>query len=120
MKKILTIVALACITFSFAQEKKTLKLNKDTNLIEATLFHDNGVMSQEGTYNLDGKLQGIWTSYNEFGKKIAVGEYANGIKTGKWFFWSDDTLKEVDYDNNRIAKVSLWKNEEKQVVAIRD
>jgi len=119
MKKIFTFIALACITFSFAQEKKTLKLNKETNLIEATLFHDNGVMSQEGTYNLEGKLEGTWTSYNEFGKKIAVGEYKNGVKDGKWFFWSKNTLKEVDYTNNRIANVSLWTNKE-QVVAVNE
>ncbi|MFP2997029.1 nicotinic acid mononucleotide adenyltransferase [Spongiivirga sp. MCCC 1A20706] len=119
MKKIIAIIALVSVTFSFAQEKKTLTLNKETNLIEAKLYHDNGVMSQEGTYNLAGKLEGAWTSYNEFGKKTAVGEYTNGVKTGKWFFWSDNTLKEVDYTDNRIVNVSLWTNK-KQVVAVRD
>ncbi len=119
MKKLLTITALLCITFSFAQEKKKLTLNKETNLIEAVLYHDNGVMSQEGTYNLDGKLEGTWTSYNEFGKKTAVGEYANGVKTGKWFFWSADSLKEVDYTDNRVVNVSLWTNKE-QVIATRN
>jgi hypothetical protein len=31
--------------------------------------------------------------------------YDNGQKSGKWFFWNDTVLSEVDYSNNQIASV---------------
>jgi hypothetical protein len=27
----------------------------------------------------------------------------DGQKSGKWFFWNDTVLSEVDYSNNQIA-----------------
>ena len=39
-----------------------------------------------------------------------MAEYNNGKKTGKWFFWNEDSLKEVNYEDNRIAKVTTWNN----------
>lgn len=113
MKKTFLLLAILLITTSvFAQQEKELKLNEETNLIEATYYHDNGVISQEGTYNLDGKLQGKWMSFDTNGQKTAVGYYDNGVKTGKWFFWSDKTLSEVDYSESRIHKVNVWTNKE--------
>ncbi len=97
------------VVFAFSlvhgQDRMVQKLNKDTNLIEATYYHDNGLIAQEGTFNLDGKLHGEWTSYDANGEKIALGSYENGLKTGKWIFWSGDEEKEVEYDNNTIASV---------------
>lgn len=90
---------------SFAQQKRDLKLNKDTNLIEVVYYHDNGVVSQTGTYTLDGKLQGVWLSFDTEGKKIVSANYDNGKKVGKWYYWNNGTVKEVDYSNNAIAGV---------------
>lgn len=98
------------ITGVFAQQKKEQQLNKETNLIEVTYYHNNDQISQQGTFNLAGKLHGKWTSYNEDGVKIAEGSYVNGIKTGKWYFWADDKVKEIIYDNNSIASISESKN----------
>jgi hypothetical protein len=39
-----------------------------------------------------------------------MGEYENGQKTGKWFFWTGSTLNEVDYSNSRIADIKKWSN----------
>ncbi len=93
---------------SFAQTERELKLNDETNVIDVTYYHDNGVVSQMGSYTLDGKLQGTWLSFNTAGEKIVSAKYDNGNKVGKWFYWSSKTLKEVDYSNNDIASVSEW------------
>jgi len=44
------IIPFAITTASFAQQKRDLKLNKDTNLIEVIYYHDNGQISQTGFY----------------------------------------------------------------------
>ncbi len=94
-------------TISFAQKKeRTLKVNKETNLIEVVYYHDNGEVSQTGNYTLDGKLQGQWISYNKEGEKTVLANYENGKKEGKWIYWIDGTIKEVDYDSNKIASVN--------------
>ena len=99
MKKSMFIL-LACFisVVSLAQKERVLKLNKETNLIEVTYYHDNGVVSQTGTYTLDGKLQGQWLSYDTEGKKTVLANYDNGKKVGKWFYWTKETVKEVDYN----------------------
>lgn len=111
MKIYITIAVFLCSTIAvFAQKKPDLKLNKETNLIEATYYYENGVVSQEGTFTVEGKLNGKWESFDTDGKKVASGYYTNGVKTGKWFFWTADKLKEVDYTNNAIVSVSEWRN----------
>ncbi len=110
MKNIfLLVIVLLISAVSFAQTKE-MKLNKVTNLVEATYFHDNGKISQKGTFNLEQKLHGEWVSYNKDGEAIAQGSYVNGVKTGKWLFWANDILKEVEYTNNAIASVTEAKN----------
>ena len=98
-------------TSVFSQKEKELKLNPETNLIEATYYHANGEVSQEGTFNLEKKLHGQWKSFNEEGYKISIGNYSNGLKTGKWVFWSGDDKKEVEYSDNAIASVDGIKKE---------
>ncbi len=110
MKNILILTMLLFTSISFAQKDRTLELNKETNLIEVVYFHDNGMISQTGSYTTDGQLEGDWLSYDADGKKIASAQYDNGQKVGKWFFWTNDTLKEVDYSDNAISSVSEWTN----------
>lgn len=105
MKNTFLIIAILISTTVFAQKEKEMILNKETNLIEATYYHDNGEISQKGTFNLERKLQGEWISYNEEGEQTSLGHYANGVKTGKWFFWDNGIVKEVEYNNNIIASV---------------
>jgi len=107
-KNVLMLFAFLIGMVSFAQQERELKLNEDTNLIEVIYFHDNGVVSQTGSYTLDGKLQGEWLSFNIDGDKSASANYDNGKKVGKWFYWTDKTLKEVDYTNNAIVSVVEW------------
>ncbi len=113
MKKSILILAIFFVSvMTFAQAKPEMKLNQEKNLIEATYFHANGEISQKGTFNLNKELHGEWTSFNEKGETITVGSYENGVKTGKWLFWSNNVLKEVEYSNNAIAAVSETKNTE--------
>ena len=105
MKKIFTTTIMLFTVLTFAQKERVLKLNKETNLIEVTYYHDNGVVSQTGSYTLDGKLQGQWVSYDTEGHKTVLANYDNGKKVGKWFYWTKETVKEVDYSINAIANL---------------
>ncbi|RMB58588.1 nicotinic acid mononucleotide adenyltransferase [Dokdonia sinensis] len=120
MKKLMMIlVAVIVVNVAQAQEK----VKKDTyiqngDLIEATLYHDDGTISQQGFFTAKGVITGEWVSYNRNGEKLAVAQYDKGAKVGTWFFWSDDnTLKEVQYSNSKIASVNVWKNEGERVVS---
>lgn len=108
MKNILIIALIFCSAVAFAQQDRTLEYNKKTKLTEAKYFHDNGVISQEGTFNSQGKLQGQWISYDKDGKKVAVANYENGRKVGKWFFWDNESLREVEFVDNEIVEVKEW------------
>ncbi len=106
MKNIIVLLTVVfAMSFSYGQQENKLGLNEETELIEATYFHDNGIVSQVGTFNLDGKLHGEWTSFNKEGEKISEGRYVNGRKVGKWTFWAGNETKEVRYSNNEIASV---------------
>lgn len=118
MKNILIIALIFCSAFAFAQQDRTLTHNNKTKLTEAVYYHDNGVISQEGNFNADGKLQGQWISYDVQGNKIAEAHYDNGKKVGKWLFWNKDVLHEVDYNNNEIIGVNEWTKNKN--VAIRE
>jgi len=105
MKNTCLLFAFLITVVSFGQQERDLKLNEDTNLIEVVYYHDNGAVSQTGTYTTDGKLQGEWLSFNAEGKKVVSANYDNGKKVGKWFYWNDETVKTVDYNKNKIASI---------------
>lgn len=113
MKKYLIIVAIMFTGTLFSQESKPV-FELFGKKIKATYFYENGNVQQQGFFE-NGKLEGVWIAYDEQGNKTSMGEYSKGVKTGKWFFWSQDdqtlvnTLNEVDYSNNKIAKIKNWK-----------
>ena len=128
MKKIILLLAFVlCANLAFAQNckavcKTKVKLCEPKNsyvlngdLIEATLYHDNGAIAQTGFYTLDNKLQGKWISYNTKGEKTAVANYENGAKVGTWIFYHGDTMKEVHYESSKIAEVKTWTNTDTKV-----
>lgn len=80
-------------------------------VVKATYFHENGEIAQTG-YFLNNELHGQWFMYNTDGKKIASGKYVEGKKSGKWFFWEDEILKEVDFVANRMVNVKNWNQSE--------
>jgi len=107
MKNTIFLLAFLICAVSFGQQKRDLKLNNDTNLIDVTYYHDNGVVSQKGSYTLDGKLDGEWLSFNAQGEKTVSANYDNGKKVGKWIHWIDGVMKEVNYDNNIVSKETI-------------
>ena len=119
MKKLMPlVVCLLMVAGSYGQQSEnTYVLNGE--LIEATLFHDNGKVAQKGFYTKDGKLQGEWTSFDIEGNKTATAFYDKGQKVGTWTFYMDGNLKEVTYQDSRIAEVKTYKETDRRVVSNR-
>jgi antitoxin component YwqK of YwqJK toxin-antitoxin module len=109
MKKYIILSAILFTGVTFAQENNP-KLEAVGELVKTTYYFENGKVQQEGFFK-NGKLDGVWTSYDVNGNKLAVATYDNGEKTGKWFFWTGTNLNEVDYSNSRIASVKTWKKD---------
>jgi len=108
MKKIAIIIMMFCVGVVFAQEQNgKVKLEKKGDLVQATYFDTNGVIDQQGFFKND-KRHGSWISFNEKGERIVEGYYNEGMKSGKWIFRTEETLKEVDYLNNKIISVNEW------------
>lgn len=118
MNKIVTLILIFCVGLTFAQDKNNPKVVKKGDLTYVTYYHENGKIEQTGLFNEAGKLHGEWKSFDTSGNKVAIGNYDNGQKVGKWFFWEGDSLKEVDYIDSKIVSVNEWNNKTK--VAIRD
>ncbi|MBF4492231.1 membrane-binding protein [Flavobacterium sp. JLP] len=115
MKKCVILVAILFSGILVAQETKP-ELEAVGNTVKATYYYENGNIQQQGFFK-DGKLDGVWVSYDEKGNKVAVGEYTNGLKTGKWVFFNEKNLCEVAYDNSKISSV---KNLQKNALANRN
>ncbi|TDW49991.1 MORN repeat protein [Flavobacterium sp. 270] len=115
MKKCVILVAILFSGILVAQESKP-ELEAVGNRVKATYYYENGNVQQEGFFK-DGKLDGVWVSYDEKGNKVAVGEYTDGLKTGKWMFFNEKNLSEVAYENSKIASI---KNLQKNAVANRN
>lgn len=113
MKNIFLITLLLCFTVSFAQADTNPKFEKKGELTEATYYYDNGVVKQHGFFNERGELHGTWSSFDLQGNKLTIGKYENGNKVGKWFFWTEESLKEVDFVDSRIASVNEWQGNSK-------
>ncbi|MDT0690891.1 nicotinic acid mononucleotide adenyltransferase [Salegentibacter sp. F188] len=109
IKQMMLIGALVVSSAVMAQEKEPV-FEQQGDLIKGTFYYEDGNIRQEGTYK-DGELHGEWVSYNKEGEKTTIGQYERGQKTGKWFFWTEDNLTEVDYKDSRISSVNSWKSE---------
>ena len=117
-KAISTLLMVILMSFTlFAQTENTLvKTEKVGDLEKVTIFYDSGELHQVG-YMLKGKLHGEWKSFDKDGNKLAKATYEKGNKVGKWFFWNNEILSEVDYDNNKIVKVNTWYRVSSQLVS---
>ncbi|MFN2260849.1 MAG: toxin-antitoxin system YwqK family antitoxin [Psychroflexus sp.] len=118
MKTISTLLMAFVMSFSlFAQDgNDQVKLEKEGELTKVTIYYDDGNVHQIG-YMKNKELHGEWKSFDQEGNKIAKANYANGNKVGKWFFWNDGKLSEVDYNDNRIVKVNTWDKKDTYVVS---
>lgn len=111
MKKILALILTLSMSFAFAQKDgKKVEITKNGDLTSATYFYADGSVEQQGTFNKEGQLHGVWISYDRVGNKTAIANYANNKKVGKWLFWTNNKLREVEYVDSRIASVNEWEN----------
>ncbi|MFY9243387.1 MAG: nicotinic acid mononucleotide adenyltransferase [Polaribacter sp.] len=112
MKKFIAIVIFTLITMAgYAQEKQTT-FEAEGDLVKATYYYEDGSVKTQGFFK-DKKLSGEWTSYDKSGNKVQLAYYDNGKKVGKWFVWTNESLKEINYENNSIASVYVWKSDSK-------
>ncbi len=105
MKKIVILFMILSVGFTYAQNDNKTKYEQKGDLVEATIYNDDGQLEQHGFFK-DKKLHGTWTYFNAEGEKVAIGKYSNGIKTGKWLFKNDEGVKEVNYVNGKVVKVT--------------
>lgn len=111
MKKYLFIVSLLVVGLVQAQDIAPT-YEKDGDLVKATYYHTNGSVKQIGFFK-NKMLTGTWTKFDQNGNKVAIAQYDAGKKVGKWLLWQDDTLREINYENNTIASVQSWKQDSK-------
>ena len=114
MKYITILLVFLMSSVMMAQDMEPT-FKKEGDMVKATYYHDNGTVAQTGYY-LNEMLHGEWVMFDTQGKKQAMGQYEFGQKTGKWFFWSERGLKEVDFANNKVAKVIKYDNAEAIVI----
>lgn len=115
MRKVAIVLVMMCVAFVSAQDEQisvkegNKKYKVKGDLVEVTIYHDNGQIEQHGFFK-NKKLHGTWESYDSKGNKLAIANYENGKKIGKWLFWDKSTLKEVDYVDFKIVSVNEWKD----------
>lgn len=114
MKRLVLLVCLLTFGLTQAQEVKPV-YQKVGDLIKVTHFYDNGNIKEQGFYK-NTLLHGVWNRFDEKGNKTVIAHYNLGKKVGKWFIWTKDELKEIDYENNAIANVQSWKEGTKLAV----
>ena len=105
MKRIAAILMILSVGFVYAQNDNKTKYEQKGDLVEATIYNDDGQLEQHGFFK-DKKLHGTWTYFNVEGEKITIGNYENGIKTGKWLIKDNGVVKEVNYVNGKVVKVT--------------
>lgn len=103
---------------------------KDSVKIKEEKFYEDGTMEFTGSYDADGKRNGLWKYWYSNGKLWSEGEFANGKRngkadvffehgqmrykgqftndkeSGKWVFYNEDgtVYNEIDFDNYEKAK----------------
>tara|TARA_B110000003_G_scaffold152808_3_gene153572 strand:+ start:46944 stop:47291 length:348 start_codon:yes stop_codon:yes gene_type:complete len=78
--------------------------------VKATYYFSDGSVYKQGFFK-NKKLTGEWSEFDFKGNKVSTGLYKNGEKSGIWFQWSKNKLRQINYKNNIIISVSNWKEE---------
>ncbi|MGB2171707.1 MAG: toxin-antitoxin system YwqK family antitoxin [Flavobacteriaceae bacterium] len=114
--KALYLSILLLIGFSSVAQDSTPNavVTKSDELTKVSLFHPNGELAQEG-YLKNNLLHGKWVKYSEEGEKMCLANYKKGKREGTWLFWTDESLTEVEFKNNKILKKVSWENKGKLV-----
>ncbi|CAI8318128.1 MAG: Uncharacterised protein [Flavobacterium sp. SCGC AAA160-P02] len=111
MKVLLLFVLLFSFSMINAQEvKPSYELAGDQ--VKVTYYFEDGAIYKQGFFK-DKKLSGKWLQFDQKGNKVASGFYKDGKKVGTWFQWTNNKLREINYDNNIIKSVSIWREDTK-------
>ena len=108
MKKVVFVLMLICSSTLFAQNSEIQKTEKKGNLLETTIFYENGNIMQHGFYTESGKLHASWESYNIDGTRKCLAYYDYGVKVGVWTYWDTDYITKVTYDKNKIVNIEKY------------
>lgn len=108
MKNLVYVLLLFFSTVVVAQNKTT-KYEKVGDLVKASYYDEDGKLTVQGFFK-NKKLEGKWVRFDKNGNKTKIAFYEEGKKVGKWFLWVDETLKEINYENNVIVSIITWKN----------
>ena len=114
MRNLIFIALIATLSLS-AQQNEAPKFTLEGELTKVITYHENGEIAQTGFLKKN-KLHGKWISFSEKGEKIAMGSYLLGKKNGQWFFWKEDNLIEVVYQDNVVLNKVEWGNKNKLVL----
>jgi antitoxin component YwqK of YwqJK toxin-antitoxin module len=71
------------------------------------IFDPSGNIREIRSYR-EGKKDGIWTTWNETGKKTAEASFKNGMKDGFWYVWDDHGIKRYEMFYERGEKKGVW------------
>ena len=112
MKKLLILLVMLTVGFVAAQQKNVKYEVESEDLVKVIYYYEDGTVKEEGFFK-NKKLEGKWSKYDSQGKKIVEVHYKEGIKVGTWFYWNDTSLKQVNYKDNTIASVNVWKEDSK-------
>ncbi len=118
MKNFLFLVLAMCSFSCFAQGKelktyyengalKSTYIYSDASNYEVTNYFNNGKVMESGKF-VNGKMDGIWISYNANGTRAGEAVYHNGEKTGDWKIYNETgSLRyKITYANNRIVNAT--------------
>jgi len=115
MKNLLLIV-LVFVSVSVVAQQKELRTFFDNGTVKSvyiysssenyhvTNYFTNGKMMETGQF-VNGKMDGVWTSFNEQAVQTGEATYSEGVKTGDWkiFDASGAIRYKITYANNRIV-----------------
>lgn len=94
--------------FNDAPEGIRREFDADGNLIKGYVFRD-GILTDEGITDMNGKRQGKWKEFYETGELRAEGNYKNSVKVGDWqFFFQDKSIEVVGSYNTKGEKTGEW------------
>jgi antitoxin component YwqK of YwqJK toxin-antitoxin module len=114
MKKLIAICIFFAAVIGYSQDKQPT-FEAEGDLVKATYYNEDGAIETQG-YFKNKKLTGEWTRFDKEGNKTQLAYYDNGKKVGKWFVWTQESLKEINYNNNVVVNVNLWKQEGKLAI----
>lgn len=103
MKQLFLILGLLFSTITLSQEK-SYKQCDITGEIIYNLVSSNGVILEEGRFNINGKHTGTWKQYSPNGELLVIAKFKEGKKHGTWKHYANNTYAEVVYVNGRRVK----------------